>query len=122
MWLNQNFLLTEEIQPKNGSLDVTFLSLRTGNPLVIRMDQSGEVSRTNLTMSIIDRIHPNLLPFQTICHTRVLQFLCSSVTVILEKIIEYLDGLVLKIIKIQQKGTWFEVGKYYTHVDRICLS
>lgn len=44
MWLNQNFLLPDEIESKDGDLDIMFLSLRTGNPLAIKMDQSGNVS------------------------------------------------------------------------------
>ncbi|EDO39492.1 predicted protein [Nematostella vectensis] len=43
MWVNQNFLLMEEIEAKDGCLDVMFLSLRTGNPVLFRMDQSGNV-------------------------------------------------------------------------------
>ena len=43
MWLNQNFLLPDEIESKDGDLDIMFLSLRTGNPLAIKMDQSGNV-------------------------------------------------------------------------------
>lgn len=44
MWLNQNFLLPDEIEGKESELDMMFLSLRTGNPLAIKMDQSGNVS------------------------------------------------------------------------------
>ncbi|PFX14212.1 Bardet-Biedl syndrome 2 protein homolog [Stylophora pistillata] len=44
MWLNQNFLLPDEIESRDGDLDIMFLSLRTGNPLAIKMDQSGNVS------------------------------------------------------------------------------
>ena len=44
MWLNQNFLLPEEIESKDTELDMMFLSLRTGNPLAIKMDQSGNVT------------------------------------------------------------------------------
>ena len=43
MWLNQNFLLPDEIESEDGDLDIMFLSLRTGNPLAIKMDQSGNV-------------------------------------------------------------------------------
>ena len=43
MWLNQNFLLPDEIESRDGDLDIMFLSLRTGNPLAIKMDQSGNV-------------------------------------------------------------------------------
>ena len=45
MWLNQNFLLQDEIEGKDTALDIMFLSLRTGNPVAIQMDQSGNVSR-----------------------------------------------------------------------------
>lgn len=44
MWLNQNFLPPEEIESKDTELDMMFLSLRTGNPLAIKMDQTGNVS------------------------------------------------------------------------------
>ncbi|KAJ7383532.1 Bardet-Biedl syndrome 2 protein [Desmophyllum pertusum] len=44
MWLNQNFLLPEEIESKDTDLDMMFLSLRTGNPLAIQMDTSGNVT------------------------------------------------------------------------------
>lgn len=43
MWLNQNFLLRDEIEGKDAELDMMFLSLRTGNPLTIKMDPSGNV-------------------------------------------------------------------------------
>ena len=43
MWLNQNFLLPDEIEGKDTDLDIMFLSLRTGNPLAIKMDPSGNV-------------------------------------------------------------------------------
>ena len=44
MWLNQNVLLPDEIEGKDAELDMMFLSLRTGNPLAIKMDPSGNVS------------------------------------------------------------------------------
>ena len=43
MWLNQNFLLPDEIEGKDADLDIMFLSLRTGNPLAINMDHGGNV-------------------------------------------------------------------------------
>jgi len=48
MWLNQNFLLADELQQTgdNSSLDVSFLCLRAlpkTQILNIRMDHSGEV-------------------------------------------------------------------------------
>ena len=48
MWINQNFLLTKEIEAKDGELDVMFLSLRTGNPLVVHMDSAGNVREIHL--------------------------------------------------------------------------
>ena len=46
MWVNQNFLLTREVEPMDGALDVMFLSLRSGGPLALKMDQAGNVSAT----------------------------------------------------------------------------
>lgn len=43
LWINQNFLLLEEIEAVNGQLDVAFQSLRTQSPLIIRMQQNGDV-------------------------------------------------------------------------------
>lgn len=45
LWINQSFLLLEEVEAKNGLLDVAFQSLRTQTPLVIKMQQDGNVSR-----------------------------------------------------------------------------
>ena len=43
LWINQNFLLVDEIEASNGQLDVAFQSLRTKIPLIIRMQQNGNV-------------------------------------------------------------------------------
>ena len=43
MWLNQNFLLTEEIESRN-SLDLVFLALRDNNILMLNMDGSGNIT------------------------------------------------------------------------------
>ena len=62
MWLNQNFLLPEEIESKDTELDMMFLSLRTGNPLVIKMDQTGNVSnKINFIIILMMIIHTHLL-------------------------------------------------------------
>ncbi|KAJ7381547.1 Bardet-Biedl syndrome 2 protein, partial [Desmophyllum pertusum] len=53
MWLNQNFLLPEEIESKDTDLDMMFLSLRTGNPLAIQMDTSGNVRTPYWTSLLI---------------------------------------------------------------------
>lgn len=43
MWINQNFLLQEDISAAGSTLDVTFLSLRGTGPLVLKMEQGGQV-------------------------------------------------------------------------------
>ena len=48
LWVNQNFLLLEEIEAVDGRLDVAFQSLRTHTPLVIRMRQNGAVGDFHL--------------------------------------------------------------------------
>ncbi|XP_023337047.1 Bardet-Biedl syndrome 2 protein homolog isoform X4 [Eurytemora carolleeae] len=48
MWLNQNFLLTEDLENSAAALDVKFLSLRDGAVLSINADGTGVVKiRTN---------------------------------------------------------------------------
>ena len=43
MWLNQSFLLIEELAVP-GDLNVTLTSLRTCRPLQLQMTQSGQVT------------------------------------------------------------------------------
>ena len=43
MWLNQNFLLTEELESRT-SLELEFLSLRDNSPLQLNMDQDGTIT------------------------------------------------------------------------------
>ena len=51
MWLNQNFLLQDDIVIASP-LDVKFVSLRGSGPLFIRMEQSGQVMKWYSTTSI----------------------------------------------------------------------
>ena len=44
MWLNQNFLLQEDIVVEGNSLNVNFLSLRGSGLLVVKMEQTGQVN------------------------------------------------------------------------------
>jgi len=44
MWVNQNFLLPNEINAESNALDVRLLSLRTETPLRIKMKSSGEIT------------------------------------------------------------------------------
>ena len=59
MWLNQNFLLPDEIEGKDTDLDIMFLSLRTGNPLAIKMDPSGNV-RVGLLL-LMGHLHDDVI-------------------------------------------------------------
>ena len=43
MWLNQNFLLTEELESRT-SLELEFLSLRDNSALQVNMDQNGVIT------------------------------------------------------------------------------
>jgi len=40
MWINQNFLLDEDLTVTGNILDVNFMSLRTDTPLSFRMENS----------------------------------------------------------------------------------
>lgn len=46
MWINQNFLLQEDIIVQTPLL-VKFISLRAGGRLVFKLEQSGQVSKWN---------------------------------------------------------------------------
>lgn len=50
LWINQMFLLQEDLVCE-GSLSVTFMSLRGTGPLVIKMDPSGQVSVRNTSVN-----------------------------------------------------------------------
>lgn len=56
MWMNQNFLLAEDIECPNAPLEVCFMSLRDGGQLSIRMNMNGEV----MLFYVIDKIKLNL--------------------------------------------------------------
>lgn len=43
MWLNQNFLLTDDLKVDGNKLDVRFLSLRSMRPVFIQMEANGQV-------------------------------------------------------------------------------
>ena len=42
MWINQNFLLQEDIVVE-GNLNITFVSLRGSGPVNLRMETGGQV-------------------------------------------------------------------------------
>ena len=43
MWVNQNFLLQEDVNPEADGISLSFLSLRGSGPFHFRMDNSGQV-------------------------------------------------------------------------------
>ena len=43
MWINQNFLLQEDLESQGADLDVRFVSLRDHGALFLQMTQSGQV-------------------------------------------------------------------------------
>ena len=47
MWMNQNFLLQDDLVVSGNKLHFAFMSLRGMGPLVIMMEQGGQVN-TNL--------------------------------------------------------------------------
>lgn len=50
MWMNQNFLLQEDIVVEGNSLHLQFMSLRGCGPLIIKMEQAGQVRGVFLRM------------------------------------------------------------------------
>ena len=44
LWINQNFLLVEDLKAEGSNLDVRFICLRDLLPLFIQMESSGQVS------------------------------------------------------------------------------
>ena len=51
MWLNQNFLLQEDMISEGASLNVAFTSLRGSGPVVFNMEQNGQVVHLFLPLS-----------------------------------------------------------------------
>lgn len=43
MWVNQNFLLQEDVNPEADGISLSFLSLRGSGPFHFRMDNSGQI-------------------------------------------------------------------------------
>lgn len=43
MWINQNFLLQDDLVVDGTQLDLAFMSLRRSGPLTIHMEQGGQV-------------------------------------------------------------------------------
>ena len=48
MWINQNFLLVDDLKAEGASLDVRFICLRDLSPLFIQMEASGQVSKQSI--------------------------------------------------------------------------
>lgn len=63
LWINQSFLLLEEVEAKNGLLDVAFQSLRTQTPLVIKMQQDGNVTIKTDDMDLAGEVIQSMATF-----------------------------------------------------------
>ncbi|XP_052802145.1 Bardet-Biedl syndrome 2 protein homolog [Mya arenaria] len=64
MWINQNFLLQDDVQcDPNGHLDLTFISLRGSGPFNIRMDTNGNVGLYTADMDLAGDIVQALAGF-----------------------------------------------------------
>jgi len=63
LWLNQSFLLTNEIQAQGGELDVKFLSSRTQLPIQLKMSANGKIVIRSNDMDLVGDIVQNLSSF-----------------------------------------------------------
>jgi len=71
MWINQNFLLDEDINVTGNELEVMFICQRTKTPLVIKMDASNQVSILTTNMNTAGEILQSLASFLNIEHLNV---------------------------------------------------
>lgn len=63
LWINQNFLLMEEVEAQNGLLDIAFQSLRTKTPLIIQMQQNGNVTIKTDDMELAGEVIQSMATF-----------------------------------------------------------
>ena len=49
MWVNQNFLLQEDVNADADGINLPFMSLRGSGPFHFKMDNSGQVSAVFFT-------------------------------------------------------------------------
>ncbi|XP_043935476.1 Bardet-Biedl syndrome 2 protein [Protopterus annectens] len=63
MWLNQNFLLTEDIECQSSLFKVCFVSLRGAGPLFIRMKQNGQITINTDDMDLAGDVIQSLATF-----------------------------------------------------------
>ena len=66
MWINQNFLLDEDLTVAGNQLEVMLLCQRTKSPLVISMDSSGQVNVLTMSMDTAGDILQSLATFLNI--------------------------------------------------------
>ena len=48
MWVNQNFLLQEDVNADAEGINLPFMSLRGSGPFHFKMDNSGQVRETDI--------------------------------------------------------------------------
>jgi len=63
MWLNQNFLLTEELEGNSTTLDVRFISLRDNSPLHIKTEEGGAMKIGAKNMDLVGDIVQSLATY-----------------------------------------------------------
>ncbi|XP_062922754.1 Bardet-Biedl syndrome 2 protein homolog [Mobula hypostoma] len=66
MWINQNFLLPEDIECPSAPLEVCFISLRDGGKLIIKMNINGEVAIRTEDIDLAGEIIQSLTSFLAI--------------------------------------------------------
>ncbi|OWF54157.1 Bardet-Biedl syndrome 2 protein homolog isoform X2 [Mizuhopecten yessoensis] len=63
LWINQNFLLQDDLTCEGSNLHFSFLSLRGSGPLVIKMESSGQVTLLTDDMDTAGDVIQNLANF-----------------------------------------------------------
>lgn len=66
MWINQNFLLDEDLSVAGSELSVMFICQRTKTPLVIAMSSVGEISLLTESMDTAGDVLQSLASFLNI--------------------------------------------------------
>ena len=67
MWVNQNFLLQEDVNAEADGINLAFVSLRGSGPFHFRMDNSGQV---NIVLTLNAP-----MPTKVVCFSRLLKYL-----------------------------------------------
>ena len=81
MWMNQNFLLPDELEiPQGGNLNRSFLSLRTSLPLGIQMTAGGATTIRTSDMNVAGDMIAALATYLNVDHLDVPTFPATNLT------------------------------------------